>query len=102
MVILIQIFTDFNPKYHKNILFIAPVAWILFYVIYYVEYQALIRSIWRFLAGKKIKWQKWNRVGISLNSIKRDSNFKINKIIRNRIIKLTNIHISKTARIVQE
>lgn len=44
--------------------FLAPIAWLLFYLMTYVETSALIQSIWGFLRKKEVVWQRWQRVGI--------------------------------------
>lgn len=44
---------------------LAPIAWLLFYIPAYVEYRALMTSIWGFLRKKELKWQKWQRTGIA-------------------------------------
>lgn len=41
-----------------------PVGWLLFYFVDFVEYNALIRSLWSFYTGKQVKWQSWRRVGV--------------------------------------
>jgi len=69
-VICLQIITDHNSRYHKNLLLLAPIAWILFYFMDLVEYQALIRSIQRLIKKEKVSWQKWVRVGVFDNKKK--------------------------------
>jgi poly-beta-1,6-N-acetyl-D-glucosamine synthase len=63
-VIGIQIISDTNTRYHKNLLLIAPVAWLLFYIIDFVEYQALMKSVWRFITKQEVAWQSWSRIGV--------------------------------------
>jgi poly-beta-1,6-N-acetyl-D-glucosamine synthase len=63
-VLCLQIFSDPNARYHRNLLLLTPGAWILFYIMDFVEYQALIRSIWRISTNKNTVWQDWTRVGI--------------------------------------
>lgn len=63
-VIFMQILTDAKTRYHANLFFVAPVAWLIFYVMDFVEYQALLRSIWRLIKRKELGWQRWNRVGV--------------------------------------
>ena len=64
VVITLQIITDPIAKYHKNLLLLAPAAWIVFYIIDYVEYRALISSIRLILKKQKLTWQSWTRCGV--------------------------------------
>lgn len=63
-VIWIQILSDPNMRHHRNLLLVAPVAWLLFYFMDIVEYQALVRSLKRLITRKELVWQKWQRVGV--------------------------------------
>ena len=65
IVTLLQIASDRNSRYHCNLLVLAPVAWAVFYVVDAIEYQALIRSLYR-LAIKRgpSVWQRWQRRGV--------------------------------------
>ena len=72
-VICLQILTDRNARYHRNLLLLAPIAWLLFYFMDMVEYQALIRSIRRIITKKNISWQRWVRVGISIEDKAKDT-----------------------------
>lgn len=65
-VIIIQILSDPKTRYHKNLLLLGPIAWLLFYFIDLVEYQALIRSIKKMISKTDLKWQKWNRSGVTV------------------------------------
>ncbi len=66
-VIFLQVLTDAKTRFHKNLLLLAPAAWVLFYIIDVVEYQALIRSIKRLVKRESLEWQKWARVGVFQN-----------------------------------
>jgi poly-beta-1,6-N-acetyl-D-glucosamine synthase len=70
VVIVLQIISDPYTRHHKNLLFVAPGAWILFYVMDVVEYQALIRSLRKLIKRQDPIWQSWVRKGISNNSAK--------------------------------
>jgi poly-beta-1,6 N-acetyl-D-glucosamine synthase len=67
-VIFLQVLTDTKFRFHKNLLLLAPAAWIVFYFIDIVEFQALIRSIKRLVKRENIQWQKWARVGVFQNA----------------------------------
>jgi cellulose synthase/poly-beta-1,6-N-acetylglucosamine synthase-like glycosyltransferase len=67
-IVGIQIITDPKARFHRNLLWIAPAAWLLFYAVDMVEFQALIRSLKRLATGKDLKWQKWVRVGVLDNA----------------------------------
>jgi len=64
VMILYQIKTDKKSDFHKNILCLAPVAWVLFYIIDMIELKALIKSIKRLVRKQELKWQSWDRVGL--------------------------------------
>ncbi|MFC1467868.1 glycosyltransferase [Verrucomicrobiota bacterium] len=63
-VVSAQIISDPNRKFHRNLMLIAPVAWLLFYGMDMIEFQALLRSIKRLVTRKELKWQSWARVGV--------------------------------------
>lgn len=50
----------------KNIwiLLMFPFTWIIFYYLVWVEYMALMKSLYMFIRGDQVVWQKWKRVGI--------------------------------------
>ncbi len=64
LVITLQVLTDPKRRENLNLLFLAPVAWCLFYFIDFVEYQALLRSFWKLVKKQEVVWQKWTRVGV--------------------------------------
>lgn len=63
-LVCLQITFDSKASFHRNILCLAPVAWIVFYVIDIVELQALLRSLKRLLKRQSLEWQSWTRVGV--------------------------------------
>lgn len=63
-VIGFQIALDSRRRFHRNLFLLMPVAWLVFYVMDMIEFQALLRSLKCFVLGKKLKWQKWVRVGV--------------------------------------
>jgi len=64
LVIALQIAFDPMSRFHRNLLMLAPVAWIIFYIIDVVEFQALCRSLKRLFKREELKWQTWVRVGL--------------------------------------
>lgn len=64
LMITIQVHMHYNSRFHRNLLLLAPVAWLLFYVVEFVEFQALIRSLKRLYRKQSLQWQKWIRVGL--------------------------------------
>ncbi|WP_394172465.1 glycosyltransferase [Thalassotalea litorea] len=60
----IQLICDHKPKHHLNLWLFAPIAWILFYLVDIIEFQALIRSLKRLALGRSLQWQSWVREGI--------------------------------------
>lgn len=60
----IQVLVDSKARFHRNLLVLAPLAWLVYYTIDLIEFQALIRALKRFAKGKDLKWQKWARIGV--------------------------------------
>jgi len=73
-VITLQILFDPKMKFHSNLLMLAPVAWLMLYVIDLVEFQALCRSMHRLIKRENLEWQTWARVGIISRSVARQVN----------------------------
>jgi cellulose synthase/poly-beta-1,6-N-acetylglucosamine synthase-like glycosyltransferase len=64
-VVYVQVLIDPKIRFHRNLLLLAPVAWLLFYAVDMVEFQALVRSLKRLLTRSEPKWQKWVRSGVA-------------------------------------
>ncbi len=64
IVVSCQILADSKRPFHRNLFWLAPVAWVVFYAVDWVEFQALVRSIGRLARGQELRWQKWVRVGV--------------------------------------
>lgn len=60
----VQMLFDEKKTRTFSFLFLAPIAWLLFYVMTYVETRALVQSVWGFLRKKEVVWQRWQRVGV--------------------------------------
>lgn len=73
-IITLQILFDPKMKFHSNLLMLAPVAWLMLYVIDLVEFQALCRSLHRLIKRENLEWQTWARVGIISRSVARQVN----------------------------
>lgn len=58
-----MVFDEKNTRKWSFVL-VAPIAWLLFYLMTYVETNALIQSIWGVVRKKEVVWQRWKRVGI--------------------------------------
>lgn len=63
----VQVLADPKRRFHRNLVLIAPVTWLVFYAMDMIELQALFRSLKRLVTRQELKWQRWVRVGI-LNS----------------------------------
>ena len=59
-----QILADPKRRFHRNLVFLAPAAWLVFYAMDVVEFQALVRTLKRLATREELKWQKWVRVGV--------------------------------------
>ena len=60
----LQVLIDPKSRFHRNLLPLAPIAWLVYYAIDLVELQTLIRCLKRFVKREDLKWQKWVRVGV--------------------------------------
>ena len=69
-LVSVQIALDSKARFHLNLLLLAPIAWILFYVVDVIEFQALVRSLKRMVKKQSLTWQKWSRAGIISNSLR--------------------------------
>ncbi|QHI68934.1 glycosyltransferase [Tichowtungia aerotolerans] len=65
VVVVFQLLLEPKRQFHNNLLWLAPVAWLIFFVIDMVEFQALVRSINRISSGRELKWQRWTRIGVT-------------------------------------
>jgi biofilm PGA synthesis N-glycosyltransferase PgaC len=48
---------------------LLPFTWMIFYVLVWVEYMALLKTLTTTIRSEAISWQKWQRKGISGNTI---------------------------------
>ncbi|HVZ76340.1 MAG TPA: glycosyltransferase family 2 protein [Candidatus Paceibacterota bacterium] len=70
LIFAIQIFDD--PRSTRPSLYLlAPIGWLLFYVTTIVEYRALITSLRGMLSGQQIRWQRWERAGLSVSGTRK-------------------------------
>jgi cellulose synthase/poly-beta-1,6-N-acetylglucosamine synthase-like glycosyltransferase len=67
-VICMQWAMDSKRRFHANLLLLVPVAWLVFYAMDLVEFQALVRSLKRLIMRRGLQWQKWSRVGVMHDS----------------------------------
>ena len=63
-LVSIQTSYDSQPRFHQRILFYAPIAWLIWYIVDAIELQALIRSLRRMKRKESLQWQSWNRKGL--------------------------------------
>lgn len=63
-IVSFQTSLDFQPRFHLKMLCYAPIAWLIWYIVDAVEFQALIRSLKKLTRNETLKWQKWERKGI--------------------------------------
>jgi len=63
-VVSIQVLVDTNYRFHLNLLLIAPVAWLILYIVDVVEFHALCRTLKRLYKQEELVWQTWSRVGL--------------------------------------
>lgn len=63
---IVQIAFDGRKKGKLLLILLAPIGWLLFYVSTYVEFLALIKSVWASISKKEVTWQKWQRQGVGI------------------------------------
>jgi cellulose synthase/poly-beta-1,6-N-acetylglucosamine synthase-like glycosyltransferase len=61
---VVQLFDARRQVKIAPFLLLAPIGWLLFYVTSYVEYDALIQSIWGMFKRRELRWQRWQRRGV--------------------------------------
>ena len=66
-VVSLQVALDPKARFHRNLYLLAPIAWLLFYGMDMIEFQALVRSLKRLAKRQELQWQKWTRVGVTEN-----------------------------------
>ncbi len=64
VVVGIQVLVDPRRRFHWNLFLLIPSAWLVFYAMDLIEFQALIRSVKHLILRRDLKWQKWTRVGV--------------------------------------
>ncbi|MGB0495944.1 MAG: glycosyltransferase [Kangiellaceae bacterium] len=84
-IILLQILFDPKLRFHLNLVILAPIAWLLFYAVDLVEFQALCRSGIRFIKKENLKWQTWARVGIISQTVARNVNYSNTSLMEGEI-----------------
>jgi cellulose synthase/poly-beta-1,6-N-acetylglucosamine synthase-like glycosyltransferase len=62
VMFFIQLFDDKRTR-KASYLLLAPIGWLLFYVTTFVEFSALLQSVWGLIRKRELKWQKWQRTG---------------------------------------
>ena len=61
---IVQIFFDDRKSRTASFYVLAPIGWLLFYLSTFVEYIALLKSLWVYLRKQEVTWQRWNRKGV--------------------------------------
>jgi cellulose synthase/poly-beta-1,6-N-acetylglucosamine synthase-like glycosyltransferase len=63
-IILAMFGTKMSWKERVRLLLLWPITWPLFYVVVWIEFHALLRSMHMVIRGDALEWQKWQREGI--------------------------------------
>ena len=61
----VQMLFDDKSTRKLSFFMLAPIAWLLFYTMTYVEANALVKSVWGFVRKQEVTWQKWTRAGVN-------------------------------------
>lgn len=59
---VVQMIDDKSTR-RASLFVLAPIGWMLFYITTFVEYYALVKSLWLTASGQEVRWQKWQRKG---------------------------------------
>jgi poly-beta-1,6-N-acetyl-D-glucosamine synthase len=65
-IFLIYLITSFDNRegFKPEIILLFPATWILFYMLVWVEFMALIKGVYMILRGQGVTWQEWQRKGV--------------------------------------
>jgi cellulose synthase/poly-beta-1,6-N-acetylglucosamine synthase-like glycosyltransferase len=61
----VQMVFDDSTRLRWTFYLLAPIGWLLFYVSTFVEYMALVNSVWGMFRKREVTWQKWVRSGVT-------------------------------------
>jgi poly-beta-1,6-N-acetyl-D-glucosamine synthase len=64
-VFFVQVFARDNKYNKSNVYILAPVGWLMFYLITIVEINALAKSLSSLYRNKAVEWQSWKRTGLT-------------------------------------
>ncbi len=54
-----------HSKFNIKLVFNFFFSWSLFYILVWIEYLALVKSLQMIIRGEDVEWQNWQRVGVS-------------------------------------
>jgi cellulose synthase/poly-beta-1,6-N-acetylglucosamine synthase-like glycosyltransferase len=54
----------FSTKNRGFVYLLAPIGWLIFMVITFIELHALVKSLKALVRGENVVWQRWNRQGV--------------------------------------
>jgi len=57
--------TNMSLRQRIGLIFLWPITWPLFYLLVWIEFQALVRSFHMVMRDDKLEWQRWQREGIN-------------------------------------
>lgn len=64
LVFYVQVFASDSKFNQKKTYLLAPIGWLLFYAVTFIELLALLRSLWSIFRHRQVTWQSWTRSGI--------------------------------------
>ncbi len=65
LVFYMQVFTPDSRFNKKSVYLLAPIGWLMFYSVTFIELIALVRSLWSIIKRQRVAWQSWKRTGIA-------------------------------------
>ncbi len=63
-IFLIKVVFSKQGTEKARLFFIAPVVWLIYYIVTLVEFIAFVQVFARLMIRKKVTWQKWKRSGL--------------------------------------
>lgn len=64
LIIYVVVSFDNQEGFKPEVILTFPATWFMFYFLVWIEFLALMKSIYMIFRNETITWQKWNRKGI--------------------------------------
>ena len=64
IMFIVQVMFEHHKENRFKFILLAPIGWLLFYLVTFVEFVALLKALWVYVSRKEVVWQKWERGGV--------------------------------------